>query len=101
MKPEDFDRTIDWLEYKVYFDQLAELYNWYEERRAMVLRICPKADARVVLASLNQTQRCSYLTLTTDLAQSFSSKEPVYLYQPELKIRRKKTDESMANLEEI
>ena len=36
MKPEDYDGTTDWLEYKVYFDQLAELYGLDEERKAVV-----------------------------------------------------------------
>ena len=75
MKPEDYDDTIDWLEYKVYFDQLAELYGWDEERKAMVLGICLKGEARVVLASLNQAQRRSYLALTTALVQIFSLKK--------------------------
>ena len=98
MKPEDYDGTTDCLEYKVYFDQLAELYGCDEERKAMVLGICLKGEARVVLASLNQAQRRSYLALTTALAQSFSPKELVYLYQAELKAKNKKPEETMANL---
>ena len=97
MKPEDYYGPTDWLQYKVYFYQLAELYNWNEERKAMVLRICLKGEAKVVLASLNQAQQGSYLTLNTALAQSFSLKELVYLYQAELKAR-KKMDETVVNL---
>ena len=98
MKPEDYDGTSDWAEYKIYFDQMAELYNWDEERRAMILGICLKGEARVVLASLNPAQRRSYVALTTALAQSFSPQELVHLYQAELKARKKRPDESMANL---
>ena len=98
VKPEDYDGTSDWLEYKVYFDQLAELYAWDEERKAMILGICLKGEARIVFASLHPAQRRSYVALTTALAQSFSPKELVYLYQAELKARRKRADESMANL---
>ena len=43
-------------------------------------------------------QRRSFLALTTTLAQSFSPKEQVYLYQAELKARQKKPEETMANL---
>ena len=98
MKSDNYDGTTDWLEYKVYFDQLAELYGWDKQRKAMVLGICLKGEARVVLASLNQAQRRSYLALTTALAQSFSPKELVYLYQAEFKARKKKPEETMANL---
>ena len=51
-----------------------------------------------MLVSLNQAQRGSYLALTTALAQSFSLKELMYLYPAQLKARRKKADETMANL---
>ena len=98
MKPEDYDGITNWLEYKVYFDQLAELNSWDEEREAMVLGICLKGEVRLVLVSLNHTQRRSYLALTTTLVQSFLPKELVYLYQAELKARKKKTDKTMENL---
>ena len=97
-KPEDYDGTSDWSEYEIYFEQMAELYNWDEERKAMVLGVCLKGEARVVLASLNPAQRRSYRALTTALAQSFSPQELVHLYQAELKARKRKPDESMANL---
>ena len=60
MKPEDYDGTTDWSEYKVYFDQLAKLYNWDEERKAMIMGMCLKGEEKIVLASLNQLQRHSY-----------------------------------------
>ena len=98
IKPEDYDGTRDWEEYKIYYDQYSELYGWDEERKAMVLGICLKGEARVVLASLSPAQRRSYLALTNALAQSFSPKEMVHLYQAELKARRRKPDESMVDL---
>ena len=98
IKPEDYDGTRDWEEYKIYYDQYSELYGWDEEKKAMVLGICLKGEARVVLASLSPAQRRSYLALTNALAQSFSPKEMVHLYQAELKARRRKPDESMVDL---
>ena len=99
MNPEDYDGTTDWLEYKLYFNQLAELYSWDEERKAMVLGIYLKGEASMVLAILNLAQRRSYLALTTALAQSFSRKKTlVHLYKAKLKVRKKKPEEKMANL---
>ena len=98
MKPECYDGTTDWSEYCIYFDQLSELYDWDEEKKAMILGISLKGEARVVLASLNAAQRRSYTALTKALAQSFAPKELVHLYQAELKARRKKGDESMVDL---
>ena len=85
IKPEMYDGTTDWLEYQIYFDQLAELFGWDEERRAMMLVICLKGEARVVFASLGEAQTRSYRALTQALTQSFASKELVHLYQAELK----------------
>lgn len=98
IRPEGYDGTTDWSEYLIYFGQLAELYGWEEERKAMILGVCLKGEARVVLASLDAAQRHSYLALTTALSQSFAPKELVHLYQAELKARRKKGDESMVDL---
>ena len=95
IKPEDFDGTTDWSEYLIYFEQLSELYGWDEERKAAILGVCLKGEARVVLAALDPARRRSYLALTTALAQSFAPKELVHVHQAELKARRKRTDESM------
>ena len=98
IKPEDYDGTTDWSEYKIYFDQLSELYGWEDEMKAMILGVCLKGEARVVLAGLDAAMRHSYLALITALSQSFAPKELVHLHQAELKARRKKGDESMTDL---
>ena len=97
IRPEDYDGTRDWEEYKIYYDQYSELYGWDEERKAMVLGVCLKGEARVVLASLTPAQRRSYTALTTALSQSFSPKQMVHLYQAELNARRKKPEEWMVD----
>ena len=48
IKPERFDDTSDWSEYKTFLDQLAELYRWDEERKALMLGICLRREARIV-----------------------------------------------------
>ena len=98
IRPESYDGTTDWSEYLIYFEQLAELYGWDDERKAMILGLCLKDEARVVLASLSLAERHSYFAVTTALTQSFAPKERVHLYQAELKARRKKTEESMTDL---
>ena len=98
IKPEDFDGTKDWSEYQIYFDQLAELYGWDDERKAVILGICLKGEARVVLAGLEPAKRRSYFSLTNALSQSFAPHGMVHLHQAELKARKRKPDESMADL---
>ena len=97
-KPEDYDGTTSWTEYQMYFDQLAELSEWDDEKKAMILGLCLKGEARMVLAGLDVARRHSYLAVTTALAQNFAPKELVHLHQAELKARKKKREESMTDL---
>jgi len=98
MRPELYDGTSDWAEYLIYFEMLAELYGWDEERMAGMLCVCLKGEGRVVLAGLEPAQRRSFVALTTALTQSFAPKELVHLHQAELKARRRRADESMVDL---
>ena len=43
---------------QIYFDQLAELYEWEDERKAMVLDVCQGGD-RMALAGVNVAQQYS------------------------------------------
>ena len=98
LRPEDYDGTTDWSEYQIYYEQLSELNNWDEERKAAVLSVCLKGEARMVLAGLEPARRKSYHALTTALAQSFAPTEMVHLHQAELKARKRRPGETMANL---
>ena len=69
IKPEMYDGTTDWSEYKIYFDQMSELLYWDEEKCAMMLGICLKGEAHVVFANLEAAQRRSYHALTQALMQ--------------------------------
>ena len=68
------------------------------ESMTMMLGIYLNGKSKVVLVSLNDAQRRNYCALTTALAQSFSQKELVHLYQTELKSYRKRGNESMVDL---
>ena len=97
IKPED----NDWTEYQIYFDQLAELYGSEDEKKAMVLSVCLKEEeAQMVFAGINAAQLYSYHVVISALVQSFTLQGLVHLYQAVLKARKKKGDESMADLKQ-
>jgi hypothetical protein len=98
MKPEGYDGTTCWEEYLIYFEQLAGLYDWDDEMKAVMLGLCLKKEARLVQASLEPAQRRSYRMLTTALGKSFAPEELIHLHQAELKARVKRPDESMITL---
>ena len=95
MKPEQYDGTSDWSEYLIYYEQLAELSNWNDEQKAVMLSLALRGEARVVLASLEPAKRRSYRALTEALSHSFAPTEMMYLHRAELKARKRRPNESM------
>ena len=98
IKPEPYDGKSDWPEYLVYFEQLAEVYDWDHPTMAVVLGLSLRGDARSVLASLSLAQRRDYSVLRDALTQAFRPTQQIYLYQAELKNRVKKPKESLSDL---
>jgi len=97
-KPEPYDGTSDWLEYLVYYEQLAELQRWDQATMAMVLGLSLKGPARSVLANLSLSQRGDYEALKNALTQNFCPPQQVHLYQVQLKTRKRQTNESLPEL---
>jgi len=95
---EHFDGSGNWEEYLVYYNQLTEIYDWDDCEKARYLGVSLKGEARVVITGLSRTQRASYSELCDALTQSFAPKELVHVHQAELKARKKKPTESMADL---
>ena len=98
IKPEAYDGAEDWLEYLVYFEQLAELNGWDKPTMAIMLGLCLKGSARTVLAGLGLPERRDYDKLKRALTQNFSPPEKVHLHMAELKARKRKSGESLAIL---
>lgn len=97
-RPDSYDGSEDWDEYVVYFEQLAELNGWNKPTMAMMLGLSLRGSARTVLTGLSLAERREYKLLKTTLAQNFSPPQKVHLYMAELKARRRKSNESLAEL---
>ena len=95
---EPYDGSSSWPEYLVYFEQMAEFQGWNPREAAMTLGLSLRGAARTVLVSLTPEQRRDLRQLTGALRQNFCPPEQVHLYQAELKSRKKKRDETMADL---
>ena len=97
-KPEFFDGSEDWQDYVVYFEQLAELNGWDRPTMAIMLGLSLRGAARTVLAGLSLPERRDYKVLKAALTQNFSPHQKVHMYMAELKARRRKPHESLADL---
>ena len=98
VRPEHFDGTEDWHDYVVYFEQLAELNGWDRPTMAIMLGLGLRGAARTVLAGLSLPERRDYRVLKAALTQNFSPPQKVHMYMAELKARKRKPHESLADL---
>ena len=98
LRPEPYDGVSDWLEYLVYFEQLAEVQGWDQPTMAIVLGLSLKGSARSVLVNLSLQERRDYSTLKDALTQNFRPPQQVHLYQVELRSRKRQAGESLAEL---
>ena len=97
-KPEKFDGSEDWEDYLVYFEQLAELNGWDKPTMAIMLGLSLRGAARTVLAGLSLPERRDYRVLTSALRQNFSPPQKVHMHMAELKARKRKPNETLADL---
>ena len=97
-KPEWFDGSEDWQDYVVYFEQLSELNGWDKPTMAIMLGLSLRGAARTVLAGLSLPERREYRVLKAALTQNFSPPQKVHMYMAELKARKRKPHESLADL---
>ena len=98
LRPESYDGNTDWPDYLVYFEQLSEIQGWDHPTMAIILGLSLKGSARSVLADMTFTQRRDYKTLKDALTQHFCPPQRVQLYQAELKARKRRPGESLAEL---
>ena len=98
MRPEFFDGSEDWQDYVVYFEQLAELNGWDRPTMAIMLGLNLRGAARTVLAGLSLPERRDYRVLKAALTQNFSPPQKVHAYMAELKARKRKPHETLADL---
>ena len=97
-KPEPYNGEGDWDEYLVHFETYGTYMEWDERTQAVMLGFCLRGPARSVLAGLSPGQRTDYNVLKEALTQNFSPREQVHLHQAELKIRQRKSGESLTTL---
>ena len=96
-KPREFD-GVGWPEYRAYFDQLGDLNRWDDHTKALVLGLSLKGDAARVLLGIPKPRRGIYRCVLEALDQNFAPEGLMYLHKAQLKARRKKDSESMAEL---
>ena len=97
MKPATFDGTAAWMDYKAHFEACAELNNWTNDQKGLYLSVSLRGQAQGVFGNLG-TGKHTYDELVTALEERFAPPNQTELYRVQLRERRQKASETMAEL---
>lgn len=95
MKPATYDGSTEWTNYKAHFEACAQLNGWTEEQKGLYLSL--RGQAQGVFRNLG-TKTTEYKDLVRALEDRFSPPNQTELYRVQLRDRKQKATESMAEL---
>lgn len=97
-KPATFDGAMNWNDYIVHFDMIAELNYWNDETKALELATSQRGLALSVLSDLRPEYRYSFRHLISALSARFEPENQKEIYKTQLKIRVRRKNESITEL---
>ncbi len=98
IKPESYDGNSDWDEYFSHFSNCAELGNWPQQERLLVLSASLKGTARTFYMGLTVYERHVYQILIERLDHRFGSNRQKDKWLSRLDTRQRQPGESIAVL---
>ena len=97
MKPATYDGSIAWMDYKAHFDAYSELNGWTDQQKGLYLSVSLRGQAQGVFGNLGSGKH-DYDDLVKALEERFAPPNQTELYRVQLRERRQKASESMAEL---
>lgn len=97
IKPATFDGSVAWLDYKAHFEACAELNGWTKAQKGLYLSVSLRGHAQGVFGNLGSGKH-DYDDLVTALEERFAPPNQTELYRVQLRERRQKASESVAEL---
>ena len=97
MKPATYDGSVAWMDYKAHFDACAELNGWTDQQKGLYLSVSLRGQAQGVFGNL-ESGKHDYGDLVRALEEQFAPPNQTELYRVQLRERRQKASESMAEL---
>ncbi|KAK6182040.1 hypothetical protein SNE40_009807 [Patella caerulea] len=98
MRPETFSGSEDWEAYISHFEICAELGSWGERCRMLTLAASLRGSARGFYLNLSSREKGTYASLVKELSHRFGSTRQHGRWMTKLEGRRRKADESIAEL---
>ena len=96
--PEPFSGETSWEDWKLHFEDVAEVNSWSAEDKLKWLRVRLTGRAQRAFHRLPAESKATYDAATIAMQQRFEPKSRTTRYQAEFEARRKKPAESWADL---
>ena len=98
VKPDKFDGSTSWVNFKSHFEIFAELNGWTLIEKGMYLAVALRGQAQSVLGNLPAEDKCNYRLLSKALEERFLPSNQTELYRAQLRERRQRASESLPEL---
>ncbi|VDI66066.1 Hypothetical predicted protein [Mytilus galloprovincialis] len=96
-EPQSFDgKTIDWQDYLVHFEQVAEWNEWNDLERAKQIVMSLRGPAQKILSTLSKQDLGNYNKIKESLNNRFNPREREAAYVCEFEARRHSKDETVS-----
>ncbi|XP_071139789.1 uncharacterized protein [Mytilus edulis] len=96
-EPQSFDgKTIDWQDYLVHFEQVAEWNEWNDLERAKQIVMSIRGPAQKILSTLSKQDLGNYNKIKESLNNRFNPREKEAAYVCEFEARRHSKDETVS-----
>lgn len=97
IRPATYDGTGSWNDYLAHFEACSEINGWDDKKKGLYLAVSLRGQAQGVLGNLSgKTQ--DFKALRTALQERFAPPNQTELYRCQLRDRRQKASETLAEL---
>ena len=96
--PAMYDGNTNWVDYEVHFSMVAEINGWDDRSKAVFLAASLRGSAQSVLSDLDERSRHSFRQLRAALNRRFGQDNQTELFRAQLRLRRKKADETLPQM---
>jgi len=97
IKPATYDGTGSWHDYIAHFEACAKINHWTDSDKGLYLSVSLRGQAQGVLGNLSDRTN-DFHALSTALEERFAPPNQTELYRCQLKDRRQKASENLAEL---
>ena len=97
-KPQTYDGSSSWTDYKVHFETVSKLNQWSEDVKSLKLIACMSGTALAVLGDIDTNKPPNYQELLDILTKRFAPSNQTEMYRAQIESRIRKKNETLPEL---